>query len=440
MILTYPAPEPTMPLAVVSAVGFVVLTGLAWLCSGNRRAIAWRTVAWGLGLQLLIGLLVFRLPGSRQVFLGLNAAVLALLDSSKSGTRFLLGPLAANPGESESIGFILAFQVLPVVIFFSAFTAVLYHLRLLQPVVWLFAKIFHRTLGISGAEALYGASQIFVGIESALMVRPYLERMTRSEFLMLLTTGMCNVASSTLGLYVAFLQGVFPHIAGHLLSASILSIPAGVVMAKILVPETQAPETLTDVPPEDPALRSSNLMGAIIAGATDGLKLAAGIAALLIAMLGLVALIDQGLLLPSAWLSLSQPLSLATILGWAFYPVTVLLGMPLADVPTAARLLGARVILTEVVAYQEMARLASAGGFVEPRSVVILSYALCGFAHVASVAIFVGGMAALIPARRDALASLGWRALLAATLATLMTACVAGMFTTGEGVLLGSGH
>ena len=429
-----------MPLAVVSAVGFVVLTGLAWLFSGNRRAIAWRTVAWGLGLQLLIGLLVFRLPGSRQVFLWLNAAVLALLDSSKSGTRFLLGPLAANPGESESIGFILAFQVLPVVIFFSAFTAVLYHLRLLQPVVWLFAKIFHRTLGISGAEALYGASQIFVGIESALMVRPYLERMTRSEFLTLLTTGMCNVASSTLGLYVAFLQGVFPHIAGHLLSASILSIPAGVVMAKILVPETQAPETLADVPPEDPTLRSSNLMGAIIAGATDGLKLAAGIAALLIAMLGLVALIDRGLLLPSAWLSLPQTLTLATILGWAFYPVTVLLGMPLADVPTAARLLGARVILTEVVAYQEMARLASAGGFVEPRSVVILSYALCGFAHVASVAIFVGGMAALIPARRDALASLGWRALLAATLATLMTACVAGMFTTGEGVLLGSGR
>ncbi len=428
-----------MPLPVVSAIGFVVLTGLAWLCSGNRRAIARRTVAWGLGLQLLIGLLVFRLPGSRQLFLGLNAAVLALLDSSKSGTRFLLGPLAADPGEPGSIGFILAFQVLPVVIFFSAFTAVLYYLRLLQPVVWLFARLFHRTLGISGAEALYGASQIFVGIESALMVRPYLERMTRSEFLMLLTTGMCNVASSTLGLYVAFLQGVFPHIAGHLLSASVLSIPAGVVMAKMFVPETQAPETRTDVPPEDPTLRSSNLMAAIIAGAADGLKLAGGIAALLIAMLGLVALIDRLLMLPSAWLSLPQALTLATIFGWVFYPLTALLGIPLADVPTAARLLGERVILTEVVAYQDMAHLASAGAFVEPRSVVILSYALCGFAHVASVAIFVGGLVALTPTRRDEVASLGWRALLAATLATLMTACVAGMFTTGEGVLLGTG-
>jgi concentrative nucleoside transporter, CNT family len=429
-----------MPLPAVSAIGFVVLTGLAWLCSGNRRAIAWRTVVWGLGLQLLIGLLVFRLPGSRQLFLWLNAAVLALLDSSKSGTRFILGPLAADPGEPGSIGFILAFQVLPVVIFFSAFTAVLYYLRLLQPVVWLFARIFHRTLGISGAEALYGASQIFVGIESALMVRPYLERMTKSEFLMLLTTGMCNVASSTLGRYVAFLQGVFPHIAGHLLSASVLSIPAGVVMAKLLVPETQAPETLTDVPPEDPTLRSNNLLAAIIAGAADGLKLAGGIAALLIAMLGLVALIDRVLMLPSVWLSRPEPLTLVSILGWAFYPATVLLGIPLADVPTAARLLGERVILTEVVAYQEMARLASAGMFAEPRSVVILSYALCGFAHVASVAIFVGGLAVLIPSRRDEIASLGWRALLAATLATLMTACVAGMFTTGAGVLVGGGR
>jgi CNT family concentrative nucleoside transporter len=429
-----------MPLPVVSALGFLVLTGLAWLCSGNRRAIAWRTVVWGLGLQLVIGLLVFRLPGSRQLFLGLNAAVLALLDSSKGGATFLLGPLAASPGEPGSVGFILAFQVLPVVIFFSAFTAVLYHLRLLQPVVWLFARIFHRTLGISGAEALYGASQIFVGIESVLMVRPYLARMTRSEFLMLLTTGMCNVASSTLGLYVAFLQGVFPHIAGHLLSASVLSIPAGVVMAKMLLPEAQVPETLIRVPPEDATLRSSNLMAAIVAGATDGLKLAGGIATLLIAMLGLVALIDRLLTLPSAWLGLPQALTLTTILGWVFYPLAVMLGIPLSDVPTAAHLLGERVILTEVVAYQDMAHLAAARVLVEPRSVVILSYALCGFAHVASVAIFVGGMVALTPMRRDEVASLGWRALLAATWATLMTACVAGIFTTGEGVLLGLGH
>jgi concentrative nucleoside transporter, CNT family len=424
-----------MPLAVVSAVGFFVLLGVAWLGSENRRAISWRAVVCGLGLQLLIGLLVFRLPGARQLFVGLNSAVLALLDSSQRGTKFLLGPLAAEPGESGSIGFILAFQVLPVVIYFSALTAALYHLHVLQPLVRGFARIFRRTLGLSGAEALYGASQIFVGIESALTVRPYLERMTKSEFFMLLTTGMCNVASSTLGLYVAFLKGIFPLIAGHLLSASVLSIPAGVVIAKMVVPETQRPETLAHVPPDDPALRASNLMAAIVAGAGDGLKLAAGIGALLIAMLGLVALLDRVLLLPSAWLSLSQPLTLTTMLSWVFYPLSALLGIPLADVPSAARLLGERVILTEVVAYQDLARLASEGAFVEPRTVVILSYALCGFAHIASVAIFVGGLAALIPARRDEVAGLGLRALLAATLATLMTGCVAGMFTTGEGVL-----
>jgi CNT family concentrative nucleoside transporter len=424
----------------ISAVGFLAFAGIAWLFSADRKTISWKTVAWGLVLQLFIGLLVFRLPGSRQLFLWLNDAILALLNSSKSGTRFLLGPLAAEPGESGSVGFILAFQVLPVVIFFSAFTAALYHLRLLQPVVRLFAKVFHRTLGISGAEALYGASQIFVGIESALVVRPYLDRMTRSELLMLLTTGMCNVASSTLGLYVAFLREVFPQIAGHLLSASVISIPAGVVMAKMFLPETSTPETLAHVPPEDPGTRSRNLMAAIIEGATDGLKLAAGIATLLIAMLGLVALIDEVLRLPSAWLGLRQPLTLVTLLSWAFYPLVALLGIPLADVPKAAWLLGERVTLTEVVSYQELAQMAAAGGFMDPRTVVILSYALCGFAHIASVAIFVGGTAALAPSRRDELAGFGLRALLAATLATLMTACVAGMFSTGEGVLLVSGR
>jgi CNT family concentrative nucleoside transporter len=264
--------------------------------------------------------------------------------------------------------------------------------------------------------------------------------MTRSELLMLLTTGMCSVASSTLGLYVAFLKDVFPQIAGHLLSASLLSMPAGVVIAKVLYPETQTPETLTRVPPEDLTTRTGNLMAAIVAGASDGLQLAMGIAALLIAMLGLVALIDTALHFPSAWWGLSQPLTLVTILSWSFFPLAGLLGIPLADIPPAAHLLGERVILTEVVAYQDLAKMATLGSFMDPRSVVILSYALCGFAHVASVAVFVGGIASLAPTRRDDLASLGLRALFAATLATLMTACVAGMFTTGEGVLFAPGR
>jgi CNT family concentrative nucleoside transporter len=197
------------------------------------------------------------------------------------------------------------------------------------------------------------------------------------------------------------------------------------------------PETLARVPPGDSAPDAGNLMSAIIAGATDGLKLSAGIATLLIAMLGLVALIDRGLMGPSLWLGLSQPLTLVTILSWVFYPCAALLGIALADVPTAAHLLGERVILTEVVSYQDLARMTAAGAITDPRTIIVLSYALCGFAHVASVAIFVGGIAALVPMRRDELASFGLRALFAATLATLMTACVAGMFATGEGILSG---
>jgi len=423
-------------LHLLSALGFFAFAGIAWLCSAHRRKISWKTVAWGLGLQLVIGLLVFRLPGSQRIFLWLNDAVLALLDVTKSGTAFLFGPLAASPGEQGSVGFILIFQVLPVAIFFSAFTSALYHLRVLQFVVRLFAKIFHRVLGISGAESLCGSANIFVGVESALVIRPYLAKMTRSELLTVLTTGMGTVASSTLGIYVAFLSGKFPQIAGHLLSASVIAIPAAVVMTKLILPETETPETLAHVPPEDPATRSRNLMSAIIEGAMDGLKLAAGISALLIAILGLVALVDKILALPSAWLGLQHPLSLVSILSWIFYPFAALLGIASADIPQAARLLGERVILTEVVSYQDLAQLVSTGQLHDPRTVVILSYALCGFAHIASVAIFVGGTAALAPSRRDDLASLGLRALLAATLATLMTGCVAGMFSSGQEVLL----
>ena len=420
----------------ISALGFIVFAGICWLLSSTRRKVAWRTIAWGVALQLLIGLIIFRLPGSHRILIWLNDAVLALLSASKSGSVFLFGPLAASPGEPGSIGFILLFQVLPVVIFFSAITSMLYHLRVLQIFVRLFAKLFHRTMRISGAESLCGAANIFVGIESALVIRPYLDKMTRSELLLVLTTGLATVASSSLGVYVAFMTGVFPQIAGHLLSASILAIPASVVAAKLLVPETEVPETLAAVPPDSDSTRSKNLMSAIIEGAMEGLKLAAGISALLIAVLGLVALVDKLLGTVSSWFGMSEPLSFVRLLSWVFYPFAYLLGLQSNDVPLASRLLGERVILTEVVSYNHLAQSITSGQIHDPRTVVILSYALCGFAHVAAVAIFVGGTAILAPSRRDDLASLGLRALLAATLATLMTGCVAGMFSTGEGVTL----
>jgi CNT family concentrative nucleoside transporter len=420
----------------VSVAGFLIFAGIAWLLSSNRRQIAWKTICWAVALQLVIGLIIFRLPGSQRILLWLNDAVLVLLNASRSGSVFLFGPLAAGPGESGSLGFILVFQVLPVVIFFAAFTAMLYHLRVLQIFVRLFAKLFHRTMKISGAESLSSAANIFVGIESTLVIRPYLEKMTRSELLLILVTGLGTVASSTLGVYVAFLSGVFPQIAGHLISASILTIPACVITAKLLIPETETPETLAAVPPEDESARSKNLISSIIEGAMDGLKLAAGVSALLIAILGIVALVDKILGAGSSWLGMSEPLSFVRILSWCFYPFAFLLGLQTSDVPIAARLLGERVILTEVFSYNHLAQSISSGQITNPRTVVILSYALCGFAHVAAMAIFVGGTAALAPSRRDDLAGLGVRALLAATLATLMTGCVAGIFSNGAGVSL----
>src|SRR5258705_166695 len=332
----------------VSVLVFVIFATVAWLLSSNRRRVAWKTIAWCVALQLIIGLIIFRLPVSQRILLWLNDAVVALLDASKSGSAFLFGPLAASPGEAGSVGFILVFQVLPVVIFFAAFTAMLYHLRVLQIFVRLFARLFHRTMKISGAESLSSAANIFVGIESALVIRPYLAKMTRSELLLVLTTCMATVASSTLGVYVAFLTGVFPEIAGHLISASILTIPSCVIVAKLLIPETETPETVAAVPREDESTGSKNLISAIIEGAMDGLKLAAGVSGLLIAILGIVALVDKLLGAGSSWLGMSEPLSLVRILSWFFYPFALLLGLQASDVPIAAPLLVERVILTQV--------------------------------------------------------------------------------------------
>jgi CNT family concentrative nucleoside transporter len=374
---------------------------------------------------------------------GINGAVLAVLDAGAAGARFLFGPLALGPGEStpageRSVGFVLATQVLPAVIFFAALMAALYHLRVMQPVVRLFARLFHRTLALSGAEALAGAANIFVGVETAVTVRPYLAGMTRSELLVLLTCGMATVASTTLALYVGFLERSFPLIAGHLVSASVLSIPAAVMVSKLILPETGSPATLGKVPPISEAERQPNTMAALAAGSWDGLKLAAGIATLLIAVLGVVAVLDLVVVRISSPLAgtLGGTVDLGRILGWLFTPLAWLLGVEAADLREAAILLGQRAVLTEVVAYQRLADLAASRA-VSPRTLLILSYALCGFAHLASVGIFVGGTAALVPSRRGDLAALGPRALVASTLATLLTGAVAGVFYHGETGILG---
>jgi CNT family concentrative nucleoside transporter len=419
----------------ISFAGLLVLVGLAWLVSSDRRRANWRVVIWGVALQLILALLIFVFPLGTSVFWLLNDAVVALLDSASEGARFVFGRLAVSPGETaaegESLGFILAFQALPTIIFFSALMAVLYYLRIMPWVIGLFARVFTRLMRLSGAESLSAASNIFVGVESALTVRPYLDRMTRSELCTVLTAGMATVSSNVLAVYVFSLRDQFPGIGGHLVLASFLSAPAALAAAKLVLPETEQPETLGRVvaphyEPED------NLFAAVIGGANAGVRLVVGIVALLLAVLGMVALVD--LLLGGAgnWLNglfgWNVDWSLEGLLGYLFYPVTLVLGVPPQDGAVAARLIGERAVVTELTAYQDLNTALAAGALQQPRSVVIITYALCGFAHLASLAIFVGGVAALAPRRTVALTQVGFRALLAATIACLMTACVAGTF------------
>ncbi len=429
----------------VSLAGVFILAGFAWLLSAHRRVVNWRVVGWGIGLQLLIGGFIFLVPAGSRFFLFINDAVVKVLESATAGTRFLFGRLALPPGAvndagETSLGYFLAFQALPTIIFFAAVVAALYYLRIMPFLVRLFARVFTRLMRISGAESLCVSSEIFVGVESSLVVRPHLERMTASELTTILTAGMASIASTTLALYVFLLQTKIPTIAGHLVSASFLSAPAGLVMSKLLMPETGKPETLgLDIAPHYE--REDNIILAIINGARSGLQLLGGIVTLLMAFLGILALLDLGLGWVggylNVWLGLQFDWSFGTILGYVFYPFALVTGVPPADALAVARVVGIRTVATEVAGYQNLAQLLAQNGLADPRSAIIAAYSLCGFAHVASLAIFVGGIGALAPSRLKDLSRLGFRALLAATLAGLMTGAVAGTFFSGSALFFG---
>ena len=428
----------------VSGCGLLLLMVIAWSVSTHRRLINWRLIFWGLALQLGVAFIVFLLPAGQRVFLVLNDLVVRILESASAGSLFVFGRLAVPPGGTTpagepSLGFILAFQALPTIVFFSALMAILYYVGVMQWFIRGFAFVFTTCMRLSGAESLSAASNIFVGVESALTIRPYLHDMTSSELCTVLTVGMATVASNVLAVYVFSLQNVFPTIAGHLMSASLLSAPAALIMSKLIYPEDNVPQTLgTHVSPHYE--REQSVFEAVINGANTGVRLIVGIAALLIAILGLVALIDLGLVYLGAPLNRvfgwQLDWSLKGLLGYGFYPLTLLLGVPPDDAPLMAQIIGSRAVLTEVVAYQELARVIAQGLVHHPRSIIIATYALCGFAHVASMAIFVGGVTALVPERTHQIAALGVRSLLAATLACLMTACVAGLFVTGNTPIL----
>jgi CNT family concentrative nucleoside transporter len=438
----------------VSFGGIFVLLGVAWVLSAERRNMNWRVIAWGIGLQLIIAIFIFRVPVGSKVFLWVNDVVVKVLNSATAGAKFVFGRLALAPGETgpstslgtgeageESLGFILAFQGFPTIIFFSALISILYYFNIMQWVIRGFAYVFTRLMRVSGAESLVAASNIFVGIESNLTVRPYLSKMTQSELCTILACGMATVASNVLALYVFSLQSIFPAIAGHLVTASLLSAPAALAVSKIILPERNQPITL-GVHVKPFYEKDNSFFEAIINGANTGVKMIVGIAALLIAVLGLVALVD---LLLSA---VGQPVnhlfklegtwSLKALMGYIFYPFTLVCGVPPSDAGIISRIIGERTIVTEVVAYRDLAGVMSEGLLQNPRSAVIAAYALCGFAHLASMAIFVGGISALVREKTGDIARVAVRALVAATLACLMTACVAGALVTEGSILLGA--
>jgi CNT family concentrative nucleoside transporter len=429
----------------ISFLGLFVLAAAAWLFSSNRKVINWRVLGWGVGLELLVAFFIFVVPAGAKVFLWVNNAVASLLDTATAGTKFVFGRLALPPGAvneagETSLGYFLAFQGLPTIIFFAALLGALYYLKIMPFIVRLFARIFTRLMRISGAEALSVSANIFVGVESALVVRPHLKDMTRSELCTIITAGMGTIASTVLAMYVMMLQKQIPTIAGHLVSASFISAPACIVMAKLIMPETEKPLTLgIDVKPHYD--REDNLMMAIINGAWEGLKLLGGILTLLIAFLGILALVNLGLGwgggLLNGLFGWHVRWSLEVFLGYLMYPFTLVIGVPPSDALAVANVLGERTILTEVFSYKHLADLLASGAIHDPRSAIIASYALCGFAHVASLAIFVGGTSALVPSRVRDISRLGFRALLAATLACLMTGAIAGTFYTGASVLFG---
>ncbi|MEO1003351.1 MAG: nucleoside transporter C-terminal domain-containing protein [Cyanobacteria bacterium J06638_7] len=421
--------------------GILLLLLLAWLCSQDRRAMPWRLIAVAIVTQLALGFLLFQLPIGRLLFAWLNGAVVALLAPARTGAEFVFGQLAIPAGEEGSVGLILAFQVLPIAIFFAALTALLYHLGILQRLIHTLARFFRRSLGITGIEAIATASNVFVGIESMLTIRPYLASARPHEIAVVITAGMATIASTMLGLYVGVLEPHIPGIAGHLITANLLSAPAAVMMARILVPEP-----LNSDPPADGPSRTAlaelaegarygSSVEAISRGANDGLKLALGITAVLVAFVGMLELANGGIGWLGSWVGQPQA-TLQSLLAWVFLPFVWMIGVPSADALPAAELLALRLVATEVPSYVSLAASVQEGVWSEPRSVVILAYALCGFAHLPSLGIFVGGLGALAPEQSAVVGRLAWRVLLASTLACLLTGAVAGLLGGVSGFAL----
>ena len=411
--------------------GILAVLLAAWLGSTNRKAIRWRTVYWGLGLQFAFAFLVLRFSYGQNFMSSAGQVVQNMLAATTAGTKILFGELGLpNAGAFGEVlaqnghpnaGSIFAFQVLPTIIFISAFFALLYHIGVMQIIIRALAWLMLKTMRISGAESMNVAASIFMGqTEAPLTIRPFLSGATRSELMTIMTSGMAHVSGGIMAMYIS--QGID---ASHLLSAVIMTSPGTILMAKMLVPETGVPATEGRVVmPKNEEHKEENLVGAIARGTLDGGKLAFNVGIMLVSFLALVALLDSIL----NWIHLGHlwfPGSLGQILGFVFAPVAWLIGVPWRDAGAIGNLLGTRMALNEVIAY---IALGAQKATLAPRSFTIATFALCGFANLGSVGMQIGGIGALVPERRNDLAKLGIRAMLAGTMANLISASIAGMF------------
>ncbi|MDX1379806.1 MAG: nucleoside transporter C-terminal domain-containing protein [Xanthomonadales bacterium] len=411
--------------------GLAILLGIATLFSDRRGSIDWRMVVAGIGLQLFFAVLVILVPGGRQFFEGLSAVFVRVISFALDGAAFIFGPLA----DPSNLGFIFAFQVLPTIIFFASLMAVLYHLGIMQKVVEGMAWVMFKALRISGAESLSVAANVFVGqTEAPLVVRPYISRMTDSELLTMMVGGMATIAGGVLAAYITMLGGADEaariFYAKHLLSASIMAAPATIVIAKILKPETQESLTRGEVKLHVEKT-ATNVIEAAANGAADGWRLALNVGAMLLAFIALIAMIDY----PLGWLgeiagfdaATGRELSLSTLLGFALAPMAWVIGVPWQDAVTVGGLIGEKVVTNEFVAYAHLTEIQDT---LTPKALLVSTYALCGFANFSSIAIQIGGIGGIAPERRPDLARFGLRAVLGGTLATMMTATIAGVLTT----------
>ncbi len=424
--------------------GVLAILALAYAMSSDRKKIRWSLVAWGLGLQFCVALVILKTSVGEWFFSNITQVVNHLIGFSNEGARFVFGnlihnnvpvglPLGGNMGpvqageQMAAVGAFMAFGAMPILIFFSSLVAVLYHFGIMQKVVQGMALVMKKTMKISAAESLSAAANVFVGmIEAPLAIKPFVERMTRSELMAVATCGLATIAGTVLMAYVGILQGVFPDIAGHLLAASVMAAPAGLVFAKMLVPETEIPETL-DTKVEIPNFGDANFIDAASRGAGDGVKIAINVVAMLIAFIALIAMANAIVGGVGGWFGL-EDLSLQKILGIILWPIAWLMGVATDDCFVVGQILGTKVILNEFVAYLNLSDvLNQTPQVLSARSAVILTYALCGFANFGSIAVMLGGIGAMAPSRRSDLARLGIKAMVAATMANLLSGTLAGI-------------